>query len=200
MSIWHLISFFGDTSFLFPTAILISLWLAIAGQPRLALLWTALYAIAMGTVAATKIAFMGWGIGLPQIDFTGISGHTAFSTTVFPILFRLTLFRRPPNQQTAGFYMGYLSGFLIGVSRIYLKAHSTSEVVAGFILGLATSYLFLLQLRDTGPIKIHGPFQAGTSILLCAALLFSPAPTQRLLQSFSLYLAGISLPCSRAIP
>ena len=27
-----------------------------------------------------KLAFMGWGIGIRELDFTGFSGHTALST------------------------------------------------------------------------------------------------------------------------
>ena len=34
-----------------------------------------------GTVVCiSKLAFMGWGIGIREIDFTGFSGHTALST------------------------------------------------------------------------------------------------------------------------
>ena len=40
---------------------------------------------ASGLVALTKIAFMGWGVGVRDLDFTGISGHAMVSSAVLPV-------------------------------------------------------------------------------------------------------------------
>jgi membrane-associated phospholipid phosphatase len=200
MNFWQRITQFGDTSLLLPAAILISVWLVAANHRKLAALWTFLYASAMGVVSATKIAFMGWGIGIPAMNFTGISGHTAFATTVFPVLFRLAASKRSCLAQRTAVCSGFLLSYLIGVSRLFVNAHSLSEVIAGCLLGSALSYFFLSKLVKAGEITIHWPLQFISAISLCGFLLMSPAPTQRLLKEIAAYLAGQPLSYIRMPP
>jgi hypothetical protein len=42
--------------------------------------WALLFGITGAIVCASKLAFMGWGMGIRELDFTGFSGHTALST------------------------------------------------------------------------------------------------------------------------
>lgn len=114
---------------------------------------------------------------MPVFNFTGISGHTAFSTTVCPILFRLALYRRPSLLQISGFYLGLLFGYLIGISRLFVKAHSMSEVVPGCFLGTLVSFISLESLEKAGQIAMNRTLQTVISIFLCGFLLLSPAPT-----------------------
>jgi hypothetical protein len=79
-----------------PAALIITIWLLTGRLWHLAALWCLLFGIAMLAVVATKIAFLGWGIGSEALDFTGISGHAARATAIFPVLFYLGL-QNPPR-------------------------------------------------------------------------------------------------------
>lgn len=133
--VWKLLSSLGDSRWLLPmiAILLISL-------PRLAFKWRALAAIAItaAMTLASKLAYMGWGLGIAGIDFTGFSGHAAMSSTIYPVAGTL-LAGTPRPARIAGFAAGAILALLIGWSRIPLHAHSLSEVVAGLVLGIAAA-------------------------------------------------------------
>jgi len=43
------------------------------------------FGITGAIVSASKLAFMGWGIGIRELDFTGFSGHSALFAVFWPI-------------------------------------------------------------------------------------------------------------------
>ncbi len=132
---WKLLSSLGDSRWLLPmiAILLISL-------PRSAFKWRALAAIAItaALTLASKLAYMGWGLGIASIDFTGFSGHAAMSSAIYPVAATL-LAGTPRPARIAGFAAGAILALLIGWSRIPLHAHSLSEVVAGLALGLTAA-------------------------------------------------------------
>lgn len=133
--VWKLLSSLGDSRWLLPmiAILLISL-------PRSAFKWRALAAIAItaALTLASKLAYMGWGVGIAGIDFTGFSGHAAMSSAIYPVAGTL-LAGTPRPARIAGFSAGAILALLIGWSRIPLNAHSLSEVVAGLALGLGAA-------------------------------------------------------------
>ncbi|MGE6331755.1 hypothetical protein [Stenotrophomonas sp. NPDC077659] len=79
---WKLLSSLGDSRWLLPMiAILLS------SLPRSAFKWRALMAIALtaALTLASKLAYMGWEVGIASIDFTGFSGHAAMSSAIYPV-------------------------------------------------------------------------------------------------------------------
>jgi hypothetical protein len=74
---WHLTTILGGVGLTAPLAVAILLWLAAAHCRRLALLWSALLGAVIMLVMASKLAFLGWGLGIQALDFTGFSGHAA---------------------------------------------------------------------------------------------------------------------------
>ncbi|MBK0012126.1 phosphatase PAP2 family protein [Stenotrophomonas sp. S41] len=133
--VWKLLSSLGDSRWLLPmiAILLISL-------PRSSFKWRALAAIALtaALTLASKLAYMGWGLGIADIDFTGFSGHAAMSSAIYPVAGTL-LAGTPRPARIAGFSAGTILALLIGWSRIPLHAHSVSEVVAGLVLGLSAA-------------------------------------------------------------
>jgi len=133
--VWKLLSSLGDSRWLLPmiAVLLISL-------PRSAFKWRALAAIAFtaALTLASKLAYMGWGLGIAGIDFTGFSGHAAMSSAIYPVAGTL-LAGIPRPARIGGFAAGSILALLIGWSRIPLNAHSLSEVLAGLVLGLTAS-------------------------------------------------------------
>lgn len=146
---WKLLSSLGDSRWLLPmiAILLISL-------PRSAFKWRALTAIAVtaALTLASKLAYMGWGLGIASIDFTGFSGHAAMSSAIYPVAATL-LAGTPRPARIAGFSAGAILALLIGWSRIPLHAHSVSEVVAGLALGLGAA---AWSLRSSPlPVRPH---------------------------------------------
>lgn len=133
--VWKLLSHLGDSRWLLPmiAILLISL-------PRSTFKWRALTAIAFtaALTLASKLAYMGWGLGIADFDFTGFSGHAAMSSAIYPVAGTL-LAGAPRPARIAGYAAGAILALLIGWSRIPLHAHSVSEVVAGLALGLTAA-------------------------------------------------------------
>lgn len=70
----HLI--FGDSTVLLPSASALFIVLMLRKTSRLlAWQWSLLFGITGAIVCASKLAFMGWGLGIRELDYTGFSGH-----------------------------------------------------------------------------------------------------------------------------
>ena len=162
---WRTLTNFGDIAVTLPLAIAIGLWLAFNRDFSAAKSWISLFGAATLLVALSKIAFAAWGLGIPALDFTCISGHTMLATAVFPVALYLALSPlRPPWAKTF-LFAGLLFAALIGYSRLALNAHSTAEVIAGFVCGLAVSTLFFAQ----NSTHIHK--RSSAAILLLSTML-----------------------------
>ena len=117
---WQFVSFFGDSTVLLPSAaaLLIVLFLR-APSRQVACQWALLFGITGAIVSASKLAFMGWGIGIREIDFTGFSGHTALSAAFWPIFLWLLLSRRTTTgTRRAAIVVGYALAALVGYSTL----------------------------------------------------------------------------------
>ena len=200
---WQLVTFFGDSTVLLPSAaILFVVLFQRKVSKQLAWHWALLFGITGAIVCASKLAFMGWGIGIRELDFTGFSGHTALSTAFWPILLWLLCARATPVLRLAAVLVGYALAGLVGYSRLMIHAHSISEVFAGFLLGAAGSALFLLmQSRVSGthtaPLSLGGL----ASVVIIPALLLNTgakAPTQSLLSEIAVKIGPLEKPFTRA--
>lgn len=194
---WMKITSFGDSMVMMPAAAAIILWLVIGRAWRMAFWWSGLFTLGLVLVAATKIAFIGWGIGIRALDFTGISGHAMRATAVIPVIFYLMLQKSPPAMRTMGIGCGFLLGILLGVSRVEVQAHSISEAAAGCMLG---AFISLGFMWISAPLR--KPWLNRWLIALSLLALFptsnaKPAPTQRWMKGVALYLSGHDRPYVR---
>ena len=82
MSGWSLLSSLGGLGITVPLAVAVALWLALAHCRRLAALWLLLLGVLASVVVLTKLAFLGWGIGIEAWAMAGISGHAARAAAV----------------------------------------------------------------------------------------------------------------------
>jgi membrane-associated phospholipid phosphatase len=197
---WHAITWFGDSGFLLPAALWIAVWLGVRSATRpVAFLWVLLFGAGGFLIAVSKIAFMGWGVGSATLNFTGFSGHTALSASVWPVACWLTVSRWEHRVRVAAALAGLLFAAFIGFSRLAIYAHSKSEVAAGFGLGMVVSGLFLWQQHS----RPHPRLNWTLVVLSLATPLFflrpgNPAPTQGALEVIAVRLAGIDQPYTRA--
>ncbi|MBA0286287.1 phosphatase PAP2 family protein [Stenotrophomonas maltophilia] len=145
--VWRTLSALGDSRWLLPMALVLLITLPRA-DARLKWRWLLAIAVTAGVTLASKLAFMGWGIGIKSVHFTGFSGHAAMSSVIYPVV-GVLLAGPGKRARTFGRAIGVLLATAIAWSRIPLHAHSLSEVVAGLALGLSCS---TLALRTASPI------------------------------------------------
>jgi len=133
---WHLVTRLGEAQVALPLALLMAASRARHAETRPgAFQWIALLAIAVLVTAATKLAFIGWGIGSPALNFTGISGHTMFAAAIYPPLLSALASGRSARTRHLAVGAGCIVALLVGVSRVVLATHSVSEVLAGWLAG-----------------------------------------------------------------
>lgn len=169
MTFWESLSALGDSRALFPLATVLALFLPTCHRH---LLWRWGVAITMvaATTLASKIAFMGWGVGLEHLDFTGISGHAAMSSVLYPVTLWLLASGRSRHLR-AWAVAGAGLAVAIGYSRLPLRAHSPSEIIIGLSLGLAASAWVLRHGQTMGNIlAVHGR----AALLAIAAAMTTP--------------------------
>ena len=142
---WFQLTNAGDLAVMMPAAIMITFWLLFNRPWPQAWLWPLLFGTGVLLVAISKIAYVGWGIGCQAMNFTGISGHTLQASAVFPLVFYLIFSTYRPRWRFAGLVAGLVCGGVIGFSRLTVRAHSLSEVVAGFVLGLVICLVFAIM-------------------------------------------------------
>jgi membrane-associated phospholipid phosphatase len=148
---WDLASTLGSSKLLIPAAIVT----VVAGRMRGAgKAWLISIAVMSAIVVASKIAFLGWGIGLQAVDFTGFSGHAAIAAAVYPVLLAALARRHWPSGGRVSVSVGVLIAVIVCISRVELKAHSISEVLAGGLLGLGVSAFVLNHWRETLTVGI----------------------------------------------
>ncbi|EMW5167270.1 phosphatase PAP2 family protein [Raoultella sp. XY-1] len=200
---WQWVSFFGDSTVLLPSAAAVFMVLFLRRPSRqIAWQWGLLFGITGAIVSASKLAFMGWGIGIRELDFTGFSGHTALSTAFWPIFLWLLCARGSIALRRTAMVMGYLLAGLVGYSRLAIHAHSPSEVIAGLLLGACGSALFLLLQRNSSRVVDAQLSWGGvlSLIIIPAALLNTgaKAPTQSLLGDIAVKIGPLEKPFTRA--
>ncbi|OON39688.1 hypothetical protein BTJ39_11655 [Izhakiella australiensis] len=198
---WKTLTYFGDSMLLIPTAIILTLVIPFKSSDKRTLwYWIMTFGLAGLIVSLSKIAFLGFGIGSARFNFTGFSGHSAMSATLWPVMLWLLSGRLGTSRwRYAAIAVGYFIPLMVGASRLALHYHSTSEVIAGLILGYTLSSAFLMAQRSTAV--------RGFSLLQLAAALAIPlmlmghgriATTQQFLAHLSVKIAGIEHPWTRA--
>jgi membrane-associated phospholipid phosphatase len=194
---WDYITNLGNINVLGPAALAIALWLVLGRAWRLAWCWCLMFGGGLALVVASKIAFIGWGVGSQAFDFTGFSGHAMRAMAVFPVMLFLILHRTSPATRVAGVVLGIAAGVLIGVSRVQVHAHSTSEVISGGLLGLLVSLSFLSMVGHRQKFSLNGALIALSLLGLFGTSYAAPAPTHSLMVRLTLLVSGHERPFVR---
>lgn len=190
MDFWHLFTKLADTNLTVPAAAVLAAWLLCAGEWKTCLRWCLLFGAGLFIVAATKVAYAGWGIGIASIDFKGFSGHAMRAASIMPAVMYLLLQRRSPSSQAIGLWFGIGFAIAIGISRLVLGVHSVSEVVTGLPLGFAVSFAFIQYCKRQPLIAFRHGFLVTALLLLLPLLALKPAPTESWIVRVAIALAG----------
>jgi membrane-associated phospholipid phosphatase len=197
-SFWMYVTALGSVGVMAPVALAVSAWLVLGYKWKYVFAWLGLLGAASGLVTLTKIAFIGWGIGVRQLDFTGISGHALMATSVLPVACFVALLPMRASLRACGVVAGLLMGVLVGTSRVVLDAHSVSEVVAGCALGAVVSLGFVRFAWRAEPGKLSPTPVVASLAVVIVALHGVPVPTQHWITEIALGLSGHERPYIRA--
>lgn len=194
---WHHITALGGLNVTALIAVAAALWLGAARCWRLAVAWCALFGGALLLTAASQIAFLGWGIGIERLGFTGFSGHAMRAAAVFPVAAYLLLEMRGPLLRRSFVALGSVLGLLVALSRVLVGAHSVSEAVAGYLLGSMVALAFIVRARRA---ERFSPSPALVVLSLAIMLLpkADPAEPHQWLTAVALNLSGHDRPYTRA--
>jgi hypothetical protein len=154
----------GNLVLTLPLASAIAGWLMAARDWRAAGYWLLLFAGALAVVGISKVAFLGWGTGIPALRFQAFSGHAAGVTAVFPVLFFLLLQRCPAPVAAIGAAGGLALGAALAAVLVTTGEHTAAEACAGWVVGAASSGAMLRIARTTRT----PPLVAGLALSLFA--------------------------------
>lgn len=154
---WLALMHLGDITLTLPAAAAVTAWLLASRAWRTALCWSLLYLFGIGLVGASKIAFLGWGTGLPSLGFKALSGHATGATAVIPVLFYLLASGQARLVQRSAIVVGLVLGGLVAVMLVAGAEHTPSEAIAGWGVGALVSLGCVRCVRNlpTAP-PLHG--------------------------------------------
>ena len=190
---WPWLTRIGEAQILLPLALAAAVWLHWHGrQTAVAWRWMLALTAAVALTTASKLAFMGWGLGLAAWDFTGFSGHAMFAAATLPLLGWTAL-----SGRRWALLPGVLLATLVACSRVQVHAHSVSEATLGWMLGMAAS---LVALRGASLLPQRMPLWVPAGVLAVLTLTPFAAPrsmTHDWVTRLSLQLSGREHPYTR---
>ncbi|MDI1298681.1 phosphatase PAP2 family protein [Methylotenera sp.] len=195
---WQLITHLGSSSLLMPIMVItvINLWLS--NQKQVVYLWMVALGLAVTFTTITKVMFFGWGIGIALLDFTGVSGHTLLATSIYPILFYSAYGGTQTKYRNIGLWFGIVLSLLVGVSRIATGAHSISEVIPGWVLGMLVCALVLDAMNQQRQRLAYLQVMALICLLVFGSIMPNYIPTHDMEIELALFMSGRNEPYTRA--
>jgi membrane-associated phospholipid phosphatase len=153
---------FADQAVVLPLVLAIAVALALQGWRRGAVVWLLTVAATFTTMLLLKFAFLACTPVLGPLDIRSPSGHVAGAAIIGGGL-AAVLTRRPPLVlPTAA-----LAALVIGISRLWLGAHSLPEVLLGGAVGLGG--VALLQRLAGRPPRLWPVPLAATVVVVAIA-------------------------------
>ena len=196
---WLFLTRWGNSLLLLPAAACICIGVWSSGDRRAAIRWALCFGAAVLLVLATKLAFLGWGIGIRGLDFTGISGHSALAASVLPMFAWWLTREQVPAIRRCAVLLAVAFALVVGVSRVVLSTHSVAEVVAGLLLGSLVAWGAMPRAQGAG----RGGMFRWAALAGLLVLGFMPGPgnseeAHGLVVRIALQLSGRAQPYSRA--
>jgi membrane-associated phospholipid phosphatase len=197
--LWHLVTRLGEAQVVLPLTLLLTVSRARSPEAKThALRWVVLLGVAVLVTAASKVAFIGWGIGSAALDFTGVSGHAMFAAALYPPLLSTVSSGTSPRAHRLAVAAGCGVALLVGVSRFVLGTHSASEVLAGWVVGGLVACAVLTRGRTWVPAQVRGTIVVTAALWLTLMPAAGPAlDTHSIVTRVALKLSGHARPYIR---
>jgi membrane-associated phospholipid phosphatase len=166
-----LVTDLGDAAFLLPASIIVACHLLIVRSRAAALIWLSTLALCVALTLLAKIASLACGHQFPSLAIHSPSGHTSLSTTFYLCGALMLSARRPPLAQIALAIAGIGLVGAIAASRLWLHAHTPSEVALGMAIGLVcVGWFAALYQRSAAPEALPWSWLLVLTIVLAVAM------------------------------
>jgi membrane-associated phospholipid phosphatase len=151
------ISFLGNHQFLIPANLLLIAFFITVKKHKDALLVTIVALSSLGLMSLLKNLTQRYRPAYPLVDgitnYSFPSGHALMSVAFYGILafYAVKMIKNPVIKITILLLL-FAVTLLIGFSRIYLRVHYTTDVIAGFSIGVCWMlFCFWLLQKTTKP-------------------------------------------------
>ena len=152
LPVFALVTHLADTAVLTGLGIGVAMALVALGRPGLAVGWVvavvgnSLLNHSLKQVFARARPLHSDGLALVQ-GFSFPSGHSSGAVVAYGMLAYLALRLLPPKWHLPALLMAVTIAFSVGASRLFLRAHFASDVLAGFMSGAAWLTLCIMGME-----------------------------------------------------
>lgn len=161
----------GDAAFLLPASIIVACHLLVVRSRAAALTWLSTVALCAVLTLLAKIACLACGHQFPSLAVHSPSGHTSLSTTFYLCGALMLAAQRPPAAQIALVAASIGMVGAIAASRLWLHAHTPSEVALGMAIGLVcVGWFAALYHRHAAPEALPWSWLLALTIVLAVAM------------------------------
>lgn len=161
------VSALADAALLLPAATLLLLYLAVLREGRLAFAFAAGLGASAVTIIALKLVFHACGHTITDVRVISPSGHVAFGTVFYGALAIMLATGHGAGIRTGAAVVTILLLLAVGISRVRVGAHSSAEVLIGFVVGAAALALFTALHAWAGRPRLPWiPVAAGFAVVL----------------------------------
>jgi membrane-associated phospholipid phosphatase len=169
-TIWVFITDCGDSAVTLPLALLVAIFLFVAGERRLGKIWIATISGCAVAIGALKLVFGVCGGAIAGGHIVSPSGHTAMSAVVYGSLALLAGSRLRAAQRSIVFAATAAGLIGIALSRVLLHEHNLPEIIVGGVVGAIAVAAFAVALgRREAPLLPFG-WMLLSGIVLVAVL------------------------------
>lgn len=146
------VSFLGTHRFLIPANLVLIFYLLVQKKQRAAMAVTVVALSSWGLMSLLKNGFQRHRPDLPLVEgitnYSFPSGHAMMSVAYFGLLMGMAGHYFPGKRMQWVFILSLFAlVMLIGFSRVYLRVHYTTDVLAGYCTGLVWLYLSIWTVR-----------------------------------------------------
>lgn len=193
---WRFLTDFGDTAVTVPLAIVMTVFLFAARQPRLAIAWALVIIGCAGATGAFKLALRICGHPLTASTLSSPSGHTAMSIAVYTGIAIVIGSTLGPLARAALFFAAAIFAFTIAASRALVGAHNVIEVAVGLAVGLATLPVMLALTLHYRPGSLPLRWLAGGALVVLALFHGTRWPAEETIHHLARWLDALRPFCS----
>jgi len=149
---------------MFPVALVVGVWLWFAASRKATLWWGMTVVAGYSIVAASKILYKGWGIGLDSLNIAVFSGHAMNACLVLTVALSLLSRQWDSRLQWPAAGLGLVTGWWFSVHFVSPCMHPLPEALAGALVGSTAACVFLYQEHQLAlkpvpvPILLFGCF------------------------------------------